>query len=87
MGSYTAVSYTHLDVYKRQAPYWEHSPLPCRQAVYPYSPSLLQPSVGQLAVPELRLHQQEVRDMMQEMILNGAIVSVKDNIFLPRRCV
>lgn len=29
-----------------------NSPLPCRQAVYPYSPSLLQPSVGQLAVPE-----------------------------------
>lgn len=31
-----------------------------------------------IPVPELRLHQQEVRDMMQEMILNGAIVSVKD---------
>ena len=37
-----------------------------------------------IPVPELRLHQQEVRDMMQEMILNGAIVSVKDNIYLPR---
>lgn len=35
-----------------------------------------------IPVPELRLHQQEVRDMMQEMILNGAIVSVKDNIVL-----
>ena len=32
--------------------YWKHSPLPCRQAVYPYSPSLLQPSAGQWAVPE-----------------------------------
>lgn len=37
-----------------------------------------------IPVPELRLHQQEVRDMMQEMILNGAVVSVKDNIYLPR---
>lgn len=37
-----------------------------------------------IPVPELRLHQQEVRDVMQEMILNGAIVSVKDNIYLPR---
>ena len=35
-----------------------------------------------IPVPELRLHQQEVRDMMQEMILNGAIVSVKRAIAL-----
>lgn len=28
-----------------------------------------------IPVPELRLHQQEVRDMMQEMILNGAVVA------------
>ena len=26
-----------------------------------------------IPVPELRLHQQEIRDMMQEMILNGAV--------------
>lgn len=37
-----------------------------------------------IPVPELRLHQQEVKDTMQEMILNGVLVSVKDNIYLPR---
>lgn len=35
-------------------------------------------------VPELRIHQQEVEDTLQAMILSGAVVSVKDNIYLPR---
>ena len=39
---------------------------------------------AKIPVPSLRLHEQEVADVLQDMILHGEVVSVKDNIYLPR---
>ena len=39
---------------------------------------------AKIPVPSLRLHEQEVTDVLQDMILHGEVVSVKDNIYLPR---
>ena len=39
---------------------------------------------SKIPVPSLRLHEQEVTDVLQNMILHGEVVSVKDNIYLPR---
>lgn len=36
-----------------------------------------------LPVPQLRLHEEEVRDVLQSLILNGGVVSMKDNIYKP----
>ena len=35
-------------------------------------------------MPALRLQAQEVADVLQDMILKGEVVAVKDNIYLPR---
>lgn len=39
---------------------------------------------AKIPVAGLRLHEPEVTEMLQTMILNGDVVSVKDNIYLPR---
>lgn len=39
---------------------------------------------AKIPLPSLRLHEQEVADVLQDMILHGEVVSVKDNIYLPR---
>ena len=39
---------------------------------------------AKIPVPSLRIHEQEVADALQDMILHGEVVSVKDNIYLPR---
>ena len=39
---------------------------------------------AKIPLPSLRLHEQEVTDVLQDMILHGEVVSVKDNIYLPR---
>ena len=39
---------------------------------------------AKIPVAGLRLHEPEVAEMLQTMILNGDMVSVKDNIYLPR---
>lgn len=39
---------------------------------------------NKIPVPALRLQAQEVADVLQDMILKGEVVSVKDNIYLPR---
>lgn len=36
-----------------------------------------------IPVPELRVHKEEANDTIQEMILNGQVVSVKDDIYQP----
>lgn len=36
-----------------------------------------------IPVPELRLHKDEVEAVLQDMILNGQVVSVRDNIYRP----
>ncbi|WP_148509914.1 SF1B family DNA helicase RecD2 [Hungatella hathewayi] len=37
-----------------------------------------------IPVPGLRLHKQEVEDVLQDMILKGTVVSCRDDIYLPR---
>ena len=37
-----------------------------------------------IPLPGMRLHRQEVEAVLQEMILNGAVVMSRDNIYLPR---
>ena len=37
---------------------------------------------AKIPVPSLRLHEQEVADVLQDMILHGEVVSVKDNIWM-----
>lgn len=37
-----------------------------------------------IPVPQMRLSQQEVEDQLQDMILNGVVVSNRKNIYLPR---
>ena len=39
---------------------------------------------AKIPVPSLRLHEQEVSDVLQDMILYGEVVSVKGDIYLPR---
>ena len=39
---------------------------------------------NKIPVPALRLQAQEVADVLQDMILKGEVVAVKDNIYLPR---
>ena len=39
---------------------------------------------NKIPVPALRLQAKEVADVLQDMILKGEVVAVKDNIYLPR---
>ncbi len=39
---------------------------------------------AKIPIPSLRLHAQEVSDVLEDMILHGEVVSVKGDIYLPR---
>ena len=39
---------------------------------------------AKIPLPSLRLHEQEITDVLQDMILHGEVVSVQDNIYLLR---
>ena len=39
---------------------------------------------AKIPIPSLRLHEQEVIDVLQNMILHGEIVAVSEKIYLPR---
>ena len=39
---------------------------------------------AKIPVASLRLHEEEVENVLENMILNGEVVSVQDNIYLPR---